>query len=241
MSVLELLPAVDISGGRASQVVGDAEDDPARVAARWVADGARWLHLVDLDRAFGRGENAALIADLVAAQAVPVQVSGGITDDASLEVALCTGAARINLASSALRDRAWVRAVVTEHGDRIAVGVDVRGREVVARGSDARLGVLDDVLADLDGIGCRTYVVADANRDGRLHGADTDLFRHVAERVEGQVVASGGVASLDDVRRVRSLINVGVRGLVIGAALYHGAFTLGEALEVADGGREDLR
>src|SRR5699024_3356896 len=159
--------------------------------------------------------NAALIADLVAAQVVPVQVSGGITDDASLEVALGTGAARINLASSALRNRGWVRAVVAEHGDRIAVGVDVRGREVVARGSDARLGVLDDVLADLDGIGCRTYVVADANRDGRLHGADTDLFRHVAERVEGAVVASGGVASLEDVRRVRTLVDVGVRGLVL--------------------------
>lgn len=230
---LTLLPAVDISGGRASQVVGDGDDDPARVAARWVADGAPWVHLVDLDRAFGRGENAALIAEIAAAQAVPVQVSGGIADEASLAIALATAAARVNLASSALRDRGWVGEVVREHAERIAVGIDVRAGEVVSRGSDIRLGLLDEVLADLDGIGCRTYVVADASRDGSLHGADTDLFRHVAERVEGQVIASGGVASLDDLRRLRTLSDVGVGGVVLGAALYHGAFTLAEALDVA--------
>ena len=230
---LTLLPAVDISGGRASQVVGDGDGDPARVAARWVAEGAQWLHLVDLDRAFGRGENAALIAALTAAHDVPVQVSGGIFDEASLAVALGTNAARINLASSALREREWVREVVREHTERIAVGIDVRGHEVVSRGSDLRLGSLDDVLLDLDGIGCRTYVVADASRDGSLHGADDNLFRYVAERVGGQVIASGGVASLDDLARLRTLADAGVSGVVLGAALYHGAFTLEEALEVA--------
>lgn len=232
-SALTLLPAVDISGGRASQVVGDGEDDPAQVAARWVAEGAEWLHLVDLDRAFGRGENAALIAELVATHDVPVQVSGGIADEASLAVALGSAAARVNLASSALRDRGWVKEVVSEHAERIAVGIDVQAGEVVARGTDIRLGSLDDVLADLDGIGCRTYVVADASRDGSLHGADTDLFRHVAERVEGQVIASGGVASIEDLRRLRLLADVGVSGVVLGAALYHGAFTLADALDVA--------
>lgn len=236
---LTLLPAVDIAGGRASQVVGDGEDDPALVAAGWIAAGARWVHLVDLDRAFGRGDNAGLITELVAAQPVPVQVSGGIADDASLALALDSGAARVNLASMALRDRGWVRQVVQEHGERIAVGIDVRGHEVVARGSEARLGGLDDVLADLDGTGCQTYVVADASRDGSLHGADDNLFRYVAERVDGQVVASGGVASLEDLARLRALVGVGVRGVVLGAALYHGAFTLGEALEVAD--RDDER
>lgn len=230
-----LLPAVDIAGGRASQVVGDADTDPTLVAAGWVAAGARWLHLVDLDRAFGRADNADLIAALVAGQSVPVQVSGGITDEQSLAVALATGAARINLASTALRDLAWVRSVVGEHGVRIAVGIDVRGGEVVARGTDARLGRVDDILADLEGAGARTYVVADASRDGSLHGADIDLFRHVAERVEGQVIASGGVASLEDLRRLRTLTDVGVGGVVLGAALYHGAFTLAEALEVARG------
>lgn len=235
---LTLLPAVDIAGGRASQVVGDADDDPARVAAGWVAQGAHWLHLVDLDRAFGRGDNAQTIAELVAAQPVQVQVSGGICDEASLAVALATGAARVNLASTALRDRDWVRAVVREHPDRIAVGIDVRGHEVVARGSDARLGALDDVLADLDGTGCRTYVVADASRDGSLHGADDNLFRYVAERVDGQVVASGGVASLQDLERLTTLVPVGVTGVVLGAALYHGTFTLTEALETT-GGRDD--
>ncbi len=232
---LTLLPAVDISGGRAAQVVGDAEDEPGLVAAQWVSAGATWLHLVDLDRAFGRGDNADLLSALIAAQPVPVQLSGGIGDDVSLAAALATSARRINLASTALRDRAWVRAVVREHGDRIAVGIDVRGGEVVARGTDARLGGLDDLLADLDHIGCQTFVVADASRDGSLHGIDEHLFRHVAERVAGQVVASGGVASLQDVARLRTLTPVGVRGLVLGAALYHGAFTLGEAHQVASG------
>lgn len=232
---LTLLPAVDIASGRASQVVGDADPDPAHVAANWVAAGASWLHVVDLDRAFGRGENAGQIADLVAAQPVPVQVSGGVADEDSLEVALASGAARVNLASNALRDREWVRDAVRRHGDRIAVGVDVRGREVVARGSDTRLGVLDDVLSDLNGTGCRTFVVADASRDGSLHGADVDLFRYVADRVDGEVIASGGVASLDDLVRLRSLTPVGVRGVVLGSALYHGAFTLDEALAVARG------
>ncbi len=234
-----LLPALDIAGGRASQVVGDAEDDPGLVAAAWVAAGAEWVHLVDLDRAFRRGENAALIAELVAAASVPVQVSGGIDDEDSLRVALASGATRVNLASTALRDREWVRAVVREHGERIAVGVDVRAGEVVARGTEVRLGPLDDVLADLDRTGCRTYVVADASRDGSLHGADVDLFRHVAERVDGDVIASGGVASLDDLRRLCTLTEVGVRGVVLGAALYHGAFTLAEALEVARGRDDD--
>ncbi|NLG20549.1 MAG: bifunctional 1-(5-phosphoribosyl)-5-((5-phosphoribosylamino)methylideneamino)imidazole-4-carboxamide isomerase/phosphoribosylanthranilate isomerase PriA [Actinomycetales bacterium] len=239
MSRLMLLPALDIAGGRASQVVGDAEDDPGLVAAAWVAAGAEWVHLVDLDRAFRRGENAALIAELVAAASVPVQVSGGIDDEDSLRVALASGATRVNLASTALRDREWVRAVVREHGERIAVGVDVRAGEVVARGTEVRLGPLDDVLADLDRTGCRTYVVADASRDGSLHGADVDLFRHVAERVDGDVIASGGVASLDDLRRLCTLTEVGVRGVVLGAALYHGAFTLAEALEVARGRDDD--
>lgn len=233
--VLELLPAVDISGGRASQVVGDGPDDPAQVAARWVAQGAGWIHLVDLDRAFGRGENLDLLTRLVAALPVPVQLSGGIGDADALAAALATNARRINLASTALRDLDWVADVVREHGDRIAVGMDVAGGEVVARGTDARLGALDTVLARLDATGCGTYVVADASRDGRLHGADTDLFRHVAERVDGQVIASGGVASLDDLARLRTLTTVGVRGVVLGAALYHGAFTLAEALEVAGG------
>lgn len=232
---LVLLPALDIAGGRASQVVGDAQDDPALVAAGWVAQGAQWLHLVDLDRAFGRGENASVIAELVAAQPVPVQLSGGIDDEDSLALALATGAARINLASTALRERDWVREVVARHADRISVSIDVRGGEVVARGSGTRLGALDEVLADLDDTGCQTYVVADASRDGSLHGADDHLFRHVAERVGGQVIASGGVASLDDLRRLRTLTAVGVRGVVLGAALYHGAFTLAEAQEIAEG------
>lgn len=235
MRQLTLLPAVDISGGRASQVVGDGESDPAVVAARWVAAGASWIHLVDLDRAYGRGHNSGLIADLVAALPVPVQVSGGIADDETVATALSSGADRINLASTALRDLRWVGSVVAEHPDRVAVGVDVAGGEVVARGTQARLGPLEAVVGELADTGCRTYVVADASRDGSLHGADDNLFRHVAERVTGQVIASGGVASLEDLRRLRTLVPVGVGGVVLGAALYHGAFTLEDALEVASG------
>jgi phosphoribosylformimino-5-aminoimidazole carboxamide ribonucleotide (ProFAR) isomerase len=236
---LTLLPAVDVAGGRAAQVVGDGTTDPLAVAAGWVDQGAEWVHLVDLDLAFGRGANTDLLAGVIERLPVPVQLSGGIGDDATLAAALATGAARVNLSSLALRDPGWVTDVVRAHPDRVAVGVDVAGAEVVARGSAVRIGPLEEVLAGLAGAGCRTYVVADASRDGRLHGADDALFLRVAEAVDGQVVASGGVASLEDLRRLRALVPAGVTGLVLGSALYHGAFTLAEALEVANGG--DLR
>lgn len=230
---LTLLPAVDVARGRASQVIGQGTAEPYAVATGWVQQGARWVHLVDLDLAFGRGDNSALLADLVAAVTVPVQLSGGIRDEASLRVALSTGAERITLSSAALRDTGWVRQVVRTHGERIAVGVDVHGSEVVARGSGIRLGPLEEVLAGLAGSGAGTYVVADVDRDGTRHGVDVGLFRRVAEQVDGEVITSGGVASLEDLRRLATLSAVGVRGVVLGAALYHGAFTLSEALEVA--------
>lgn len=231
-----VLPAVDVAGGRAAQVVGGTTSDPAAVALGWVRRGAGWLHLVDLDRAFGRGDNAALLASLVASAPVPVQLSGGLADQQSVATALATGAARVTLSSLALRDPAWVGQLVREHGVRIAIGLDVRGDEVVARGTSVTVGRLEDVLDSVHGVGCETFVVADASRDGTLRGADEALFRRVCDLVSGSaVVASGGVASLDDLRQLRALRDTGVRGAVLGAALYRGVFTLEDALAVADG------
>lgn len=229
-----LLPAVDVAGGRAAQVVDGGTDDPAQVAFRWVELGASWVHLVDLDRAYRRGSDLALLADLISALPVPVQLSGGLDTPDAVAQALGTGARRINLASTALRDPDWVVELVREHGNRVAIGIDVVGDRVVARGSGEAVGALDDVLRRLTDAfaGARpgAYVVADASRDGRRSGADLDLFRAVALRLDAPVIASGGVASLEDIEGLRG---TGAAGVVLGAALYHGAFTLPEALEVA--------
>ncbi|MCE0488248.1 HisA/HisF-related TIM barrel protein [Ornithinimicrobium sediminis] len=233
MTSLTLLPAVDVAGGRATQVAAGADADPRAVARRWVQEGAEWIHLVDLDQAFARGTNRDVLASVVAAVPVPVQVSGGIDNDATLRAALATGAERVNLASTAVADLPWVRAVVAEHGSRIAVGLDVRDGDVVARGVDVRLGTLTEVLHALHDVPVSTFVVADANRDGRRLGADIDLFHAVALAAHARVIASGGISDLADVRALRALVPDGVQGLVLGAALHEGAFTLAEALEVA--------
>lgn len=233
MTGLTLLPAVDVAGGRAAQVPEGADDDPLAVAWRWVDHGARWIHLVDLDQAFARGSNRELLAEIVVDLQVPVQLSGGIDDQDRLDAALATGAARVNLASTALTDLPWVRRVVAEHGSRIAVGLDVRDGDVVARGVDVRIGTLTEVLHALHDVPVATFVVADANRDGRRVGADIDLFHAVAEAAHAPVVASGGVSDLADIRALRRLTSAGVTGLILGAALHEGAFTLAEALEAA--------
>ncbi len=232
-SALTLLPAVDVAGGRAAQVV-EGDDDPLRVARAWVAEGARWVHLVDLDRAFRRGTDLPLLAEIVDALPVPVQLSGGLDTPEAVEQALATGARRVNLAVTALREPGWVAALVREHGDRIAVGLDVLGDRVVARGSGEDLGPLDDVVATVREALAEArpgaYVVADAGRDGRRTGADLRLFAGLVDRLDAPLLASGGVASLADLAGLRS---AGVTGVVLGAALYHGVFTLGEALEAA--------
>lgn len=227
------LPAVDVAGRRATQVVS-GEDDPFAVATRWVAEGASWVHVVDLDRAYRRGSDTPYLAELIDALPVPVQLSGGLDSPGAVEEALATGAARLNLAVTALRDPAWVGELVAEHGDRIAIGVDVAGDRVVARGSGEDLGRLEDLLVQLPAaLGERRpgwFVVADASRDGRRTGADLGLFGRAVEVLGGTapVVASGGVASLED---LRGLATTGVGGVVLGAALYHRAFTLPHALE----------
>jgi 1-(5-phosphoribosyl)-5-[(5-phosphoribosylamino)methylideneamino] imidazole-4-carboxamide isomerase/N-(5'phosphoribosyl)anthranilate isomerase len=232
----ELLPAVDVAAGAAVRLVqGEAGSetsygDPLEAALQWQRDGAQWVHLVDLDAAFGRGSNAALLADVIRRLDVAVELSGGIRDDASVDRALAAGAARINLGTAALESPDWVRDVIARHGDRIAVGLDVRGTTLAARGWTQDGGDLFEVLARLDADGCARYVVTDVRRDGTLTGPNLDLLRSVCERTDRPVVASGGVATLDDLRALAGLSGLGVEGAIVGKALYAGAFTLPEAL-----------
>jgi 1-(5-phosphoribosyl)-5-[(5-phosphoribosylamino)methylideneamino] imidazole-4-carboxamide isomerase/N-(5'phosphoribosyl)anthranilate isomerase len=234
---LELLPAVDVSDGQAVRLVQGAANsetsygDPLEAALQWQRDGAQWVHLVDLDAAFGRGSNRELIARVVGELDVRVELSGGIRDDDSLAAALATGCARVNLGTAALESPDWVRSAIAAHGDRIAVGLDVRGTTLAARGWTQEGGELFDVLARLDADGCARYVVTDVHRDGTLTGPNLDLLRTVCAVTDRPVVASGGVSSLDDVRALAALVPIGVEGAIVGKALYAGAFTLPEALE----------
>ena len=236
---LELLPAVDVANGQAVRLVqGEAGSetsygDPVDAALAWQAAGAEWIHLVDLDAAFGRGSNRELLAEMVGKLDVQVEMSGGIRDDASLEAALATGCRRVNIGTAALENPDWVRAAIARHGDRIAVGLDVRGTTLSARGWTQDGGELFDVLARLDADGCARYVVTDVRRDGTLTGPNVELLRQVCAATSKPVVASGGVSSLDDLRVLRELVEVGVEGAIVGKALYAGAFTLEQALEVA--------
>src|SRR5881275_2504482 len=233
---LVLLPAVDVADGQAVRLVqGEAGSetsygDPLDAALQWQRDGAEWIHLVDLDAAFGRGSNADLLREVVGKVGVAVELSGGIRDDSSLEAALATGAARVNIGTAAMENPDWVRAAIARHGDRIAVGLDVRGTTLAARGWTQEGGELFDVLARLDADGCARYVVTDVRRDGTLTGPNVELLRKVCAATSRPVVASGGVSSLDDLRQLASLVDIGVEGSIVGKALYAGAFTLPEAL-----------
>ena len=236
---LELLPAVDVADGLAVRLVqGEAGSetsygDPLDAALAWQAGGAEWIHLVDLDAAFGRGDNRQLLASVVGRLDVKVELSGGIRDDASLAAALATGCARVNLGTAALESPEWVRAAIAQYGDKIAVGLDVRGTTLAARGWTQEGGDLWETMARLDADGCVRYVVTDVHRDGTLTGPNLQLLRDVCERTAAAVVASGGVSSLEDLRAIAGLRLAdgrGVEGAIVGKALYAGAFTLPEAL-----------
>ena len=233
---LVLLPAVDVADGAAVRLVQGAAGsetsygDPRDAAMAWQRDGAQWIHLVDLDAAFGRGSNRALLAEVIAGLDVAVELSGGIRDDESLSAALATGAARVNLGTAALESPDWVRSAIERHGDRIAVGLDVRGTTLAARGWTQSGGDLWETLARLDADGCARYVVTDVHRDGTLTGPNLALLRDVCARTDRPVVASGGVSSLADLAAIASLAQFGVEGAIVGKALYAGAFTLPEAL-----------
>jgi 1-(5-phosphoribosyl)-5-[(5-phosphoribosylamino)methylideneamino] imidazole-4-carboxamide isomerase/N-(5'phosphoribosyl)anthranilate isomerase len=238
---LVLLPAVDVADGAAVRLVQGAAGsetsygDPLEAALTWQRDGAEWIHLVDLDAAFGRGDNRALLADVVKRLDVAVELSGGIRDDASLDAALATGAARVNLGTAALESPDWVRAAIARHGDAIAVGLDVRGTTLAARGWTEEGGDIWETLERLDADGCARYVVTDVRRDGTLTGPNLQLLSEVCARTDRPVVASGGVSSLDDLRAIAGLVSEGVEGAIVGKALYAGAFTLPAALAAVAG------
>ncbi|HEY9409542.1 MAG TPA: bifunctional 1-(5-phosphoribosyl)-5-((5-phosphoribosylamino)methylideneamino)imidazole-4-carboxamide isomerase/phosphoribosylanthranilate isomerase PriA [Jiangellaceae bacterium] len=238
MSRLELLPAVDVANGQAVRLVqGEAGSetsygDPLEAALAWQRAGAEWVHLVDLDAAFGRGSNRELLAEVVGRLDVAVELSGGIRDDASLENALATGCSRVNLGTAALEDPDWTASAIARHGERVAVGLDVRGTTLAARGWTREGGDLWEVLDRLDRDGCARYVVTDVTKDGTLRGPNLDLLREVCARTTRPVVASGGISSLDDIEALRALVPLGVEGAIVGKALYAGAFTLEEALKV---------
>ncbi len=238
MSYLELLPAVDVKDGRAVRLVQgelDAETsygNPLEVALEFQAAGAEWLHLVDLDAAFGRGENSALLAEVVGKLDIKVELSGGIRDDESLRRALATGCVRVNLGTAALENPEWTARVIAEHGDRIAVGLDVRGHVLAARGWTKEGGDLFETIERLERDGCSRYVVTDVTKDGTLKGPNLELLQEVCAVTKKPVVASGGISSLDDIAALASLNEIGVEGAIVGKALYAGAFTLEQALEL---------
>lgn len=237
--ILELLPAVDVQDGQAVRLVqGEAGTEtsygsPLEAALSFQEAGARWLHLVDLDAAFGRGSNAKLLAEVCAAMDLQVELSGGIRDDESLAAALATGCRRVNIGTAALENPDWTAEVIAEHGDRIAVGLDVRGTTLAARGWTRDGGDLWEVLDRLDEAGCARYVVTDVTKDGTLQGPNLELLREVCARTDAAVIASGGVSTLEDLAALRELVPAGVEGAIVGKALYAKAFTLPEALEVA--------
>ena len=237
---LELLPAVDVADGKAVRLTqGEAGTEtnygnPVDAALDWIEQGAEWVHLVDLDAAFGRGNNAAILRKVIRqSKGVNIELSGGIRDDASLEAALGLGAKRINLGTAALENPEWTRSVIARYGERIAVGLDVRGETLAARGWTEDGGNIWDVMERLEKVGCARYVVTDVTKDGTLQGPNLELLRQITARTDRPVIASGGVANLDDIAALRALVPLGVEGAIVGKALYAGAFTLAEALDVA--------
>jgi len=238
---LVLLPAVDVSGGKAVRLTqGEAGTetsygDPVEAAEEWLRQGATWLHLVDLDAAFGRGNNQSIIRRVVKAvgKKLNVELSGGIRDDASLKNALATGAVRVNLGTAALENPEWTAHVISEYGEAIAVGLDVRGETLAARGWTEEGGNLFETLERLNDCGCARYVVTDVTKDGTMKGPNIELLTSVLESTDHPVIASGGISSLDDIAALRELVPQGLEGAILGKALYAGAFTLTEALDVA--------
>ena len=238
-NILELLPAVDIADGQAVRLVqGEAGSEtgygaPLEAALAWQNAGAEWLHLVDLDAAFGRGNNTEIVRSIAENLTIKVELSGGIRDDESLERALEFGATRVNLGTAALENPEWTARAIARHGDKIAVGLDVRGTTLAGRGWTKEGGDIWETLARLEDAGGDRYVVTDVIKDGTLRGPNVELLREMCSRTSKPVVASGGISSLEDLRVLRDLVPVGVEGAIVGKALYAGKFTMQEALDVA--------
>ncbi|QGF24503.1 bifunctional 1-(5-phosphoribosyl)-5-((5-phosphoribosylamino)methylideneamino)imidazole-4-carboxamide isomerase/phosphoribosylanthranilate isomerase PriA [Raineyella fluvialis] len=235
---LELLPAVDVRHGQAVQLVQGIAGtdkrfgDPVAAAKRWQDAGSEWLHLVDLDAAFGEGDNADILAEVVRSVDMKVEMSGGIRDDASLERALATGCTRVNIGTAALEKPEWCAEVIRTYGDKVAIGLDVKGDRLAARGWTREGGNVFEVLQRLDDEGCQRYVVTDVRSDGMLSGPNLQLLGAICARTEAPVVASGGVSSLEDLRQLAGLVSIGVEGAIVGTALYLGNFTVEDALDL---------
>lgn len=238
--MITLLPAVDVRYGKAvrlRQGESGSETDygsPLEAARTWVDQGAEWIHLVDLDAAFGTGNNRDQLGQIVATlgSQVKIELSGGIRDDDSLNAALDAGAARVNIGTAALENPEWTAQAIATWGDRVAVGLDVRGHTLAARGWTKEGGDLFETIDLLNKAGCSRYVVTDVSRDGMMSGPNCDLLREVAERTDAKVTASGGISSLDDIRGIAA-IGGNVDAAILGKSLYAKAFTLPQALEVA--------
>jgi phosphoribosylanthranilate isomerase len=240
MKPLILLPAVDVADGKAVRLVqGELGTEtsygsPLDAALSWQEQGAEWIHLVDLDAAFGKGSNRELLKEVTAKLDIKVELSGGIRDDESLNNALATGAARINLGTAALENPVWTAKVIAQHGDKIAIGLDVRGRNLAARGWTKEGGELIETLQRLDKDNAARYVVTDVTKDGTLQGPNTALLREILDYTRKPVIASGGIAQLSDIAELRQLTNIGVEGAIVGKALYAQKFTLKDALRIAN-------
>lgn len=237
---LELLPAVDVKNGQAVRLVQGAlgsetnYGSPLEAAIDFQSAGAEWIHLVDLDAAFGIGSNSDLLAAVVGKLDIKVELSGGIRDDESLDRALATGCTRVNLGTAALEDPEWTSKVISKYGDRIAVGLDVRGQTLSARGWTKDGGDLFETIARLNQDGCARYVVTDVTKDGTLKGPNLELLKSVCAATKAPIVASGGISSLEDIRALKELTAIGIEGAIMGKALYAGAFTLQDALKVSE-------
>lgn len=241
MTKLELLPAVDVAYGKAVRLTqgeaGSETDygDPYTAAQEWIDQGAEWIHLVDLDRAFGRGTNADVISDVVKrCKGVKIELSGGIRDDESLKQAIDLGAARVNIGTAALEDPEWTESIISRFGEQVAIGLDVRGTTLAARGWTQEGGELFEVLERLEQAGCARYVVTDVTKDGTLKGPNLELLKQVMEKTNRPVVASGGISSLQDIADLKQLVSLGLEGAILGKSLYAGKFSLTEALQVAN-------
>jgi 1-(5-phosphoribosyl)-5-[(5-phosphoribosylamino)methylideneamino] imidazole-4-carboxamide isomerase/N-(5'phosphoribosyl)anthranilate isomerase len=243
MPKLILLPAVDVSNGLAVRLTRGqtgteaTHGDPLDAARDFLDQGAEWLHLVDLDAAYGRGDNADVLRRVVdeLAGSMSIQLSGGIRDEVSLNRALAAGVRRVNLGSAALANPDWVASAISEHGDRVVVGLDVRGSTLAPRGTTDIGADVFVTLELLESAGCSRYIVTDVDTDGAMSGPNLQLLSNVANRTNTPVIASGGIATLDDIAAIRDLVNVGVEGAILGKALYAGAFTLTDALAVSNG------
>ncbi len=239
-SKLELLPAVDIVDGHVVMLhQGEAGSEtiygnPVEAALQWQEQGAEWLHLVDLDAAFGRGSNRAAVSRIVNELDIKVELSGGLRDDASLENALELGATRVNIGTAALENPEWTAKIIEKFGDRIAISLDVRGEKLSGRGWTSEGGDIWETLERLEAAGCARYVVTDVIQDGTLQGPNIDLLKKVCQHTNKPVVASGGISSLADISALKELVPFGVEGAIIGKALYEKKFTLPEALRIAN-------